>query len=227
METFMIVEVLLRNRQKFFGEIRKSIDLTIKIRGMLITSFLFLAIYGAVMGAGHSFLQTITSMVKLPILFLATLAICAPSLHYLNILFGSRQTILQTIALVLTGISTMAVLLFSFAPITLFFLLTSSRYEFYKLLNVFFCALSGFLGVGFLREGIRTVTNAGTDVGRNTRRIISLCWVLLFAFVGGQMAWTLRPFMGDPSLPFILFADRGSNLYADVITTLWKLIGGH
>lgn len=227
MEVFSVIESMLRARQKFFGEIRRGIDLDVKIRGMLITSYVFLAVYGLVLGAGHSVWQAAVSMIKLPALFLLTLAICAPSLHYLNILFGSRQTILQTIALVLTGISTMAVLLFGFAPISLFFLTTSSRYEFYKLLNVFFCALSGLLGVGFLRQGMGLVTDAGADFGRGRRRLISFFWVLLFAFVGAQMAWTLRPFMGDPSLPFILFSQRGGNIYSDVLTTLGQLFGWH
>lgn len=223
MEIFSVIESMLRARQKFFGEIRRGIDLEVKIRGMLITSYVFLAIYGLALGAGHSVLQAAASMVKLPVLFLLTLAICAPSLHYLNILFGSRQTILQTLTLVLTGIATMAVLLFSFTPISLFFLTTSSRYEFYKLLNVAFCTLSGLLGVGFMRQGMGMVTDAGADVGRKTRRLISFCWVLLFALVGGQMAWTLSPFLGDPANPFVLFGQRGGNIYSDVLTTIGKL----
>jgi hypothetical protein len=226
METFTIVETILRSRQKFFSEIRKGIGLETKIRGMLIASYVFLAIFGLVMGAGHSVYQAAASMIKLPVLFLLTLAICAPSLHYLNILFGSRQTIMQTLSLVLTGIAVMAVLLFSFAPIGVFFLMTSSRYEFYKLLNVFFCALAGFLGIRFMRQGMGMVTDGGEDAGRSRRRLISWCWMILFAFVGAQMAWSLRPFMGDPSLPFELFSERGGNFYSDVVTTLGQLFTG-
>jgi hypothetical protein len=193
--------------------------------GMLLTTYLFLAIYGLVMGMGHGLLQGFTSALKLPVLILLTLAICAPSLHYLNILFGSRQSILQTLAIVLSGIATMSVLLFSFAPITLFFLITGSSYEFYKLLNVFFFALSGFLGVGFLRTGLGIVTSTGADVGKGTRQLISLCWVLLFGFVGAQMAWTLSPFMGDPSRPYIFIAQEGGNFYTDVFHALLVLLG--
>jgi hypothetical protein len=222
---FSVIETLLRGRQRFFTEIRKGVDLEQKITGMLVTSYLFLGIYGLVMGMGHGVLQGLASSFKMPVLVLLTLAICAPSLHYLNILFGSRQTILQTLAIVLAGIATMAVLLFSFAPITLFFLFTGSSYEFFKLLNVFFCAVAGFLGVGFLREGIRIVTDSGADVGRGTRRMISFIWIGLFGFVGAQMAWTLSPFMGDPSLPFVLIAQRDGNFYTDVFQTLIKLIG--
>ena len=44
-----------------------------------------------------------------------------------------------------------------------------------------------------------------------------LIWVLLYGFVGTQLAWTLRPFHGDPSMPFILFRPVESNFYIGVI----------
>jgi hypothetical protein len=153
-----VVENILRNRQDFFGEIRDGIELREKIVSMLVASMVFLAIYGVVMGAAHSPAQAIASALKTPVLFLVTLAICVPSLHYFNILFGSKQSVQQTIAVILAAVSVTSVLLFSLAPITLFFLLTSSQYEFFKLLNVMFFAISGALGVGFLRQGLRIVT---------------------------------------------------------------------
>jgi hypothetical protein len=172
------------------------------------------------MGASHSFLQALTSSIKLPILFLATLAICAPSLHFFYVLFGSQQTILQTIALILTAIATTAVLLFSLAPITFFFLITSSQYPFFKLLNVFFFTIAGFLGVMFLRQGIRSVTETGDAKDVRSRRPIFVIWALLYGFVGSQMAWTLSPFLGDPILPYVLLRQSGSNFYADVLNSI-------
>ncbi len=224
MDNFTIIETILRDRSDFFAEIRDRVGLGDKINAMLLSSFAFLAIYGAVMGAGHSLLQAVSSFFKLPVLYLVTLLICVPSLHYFNILFGSRQTLSQTIALILTAISTTSVLMVSLAPITLFFLLTSNRYQFFKLLNVTFLAIASFLGVSFLRQGMRAVT-AADDQGRGVRRCIFLIWVFLYGFVGSQMAWTLRPFMGDPQLPFILFLERGGNFYADVASTVAEILG--
>jgi hypothetical protein len=224
MDNFTIIETILRDRSDFFVEIRDGVGLRDKINAMLLSSFAFLAIYGAVMGAGHSFLQAVSSYLKLPVLYLVTLLICVPSLHYFNILFGSRQTISQTIALILTAISTTSVLMVSLAPITLFFLLTSNQYQFFKLLNITFLAIASFLGVSFLRQGMRAVT-AADDQGRGARRYIFFMWIFLYGFVGSQMAWTLRPFMGDPQLPFILFLERGGNFYADVASTIAEVLG--
>src|SRR5512135_2268516 len=111
MENLTIIEAILRNRLKFFIEIRQNIDVFPKIRAMFLSCLVFLAIYGLVMGLAHSPAQAAVSALKLPILFLATLVICAPSLHFFNILFGSKQTASQTLALLLTAISTTSVLL--------------------------------------------------------------------------------------------------------------------
>jgi hypothetical protein len=210
MDHLTVIESILRNRGLFFSEIRDGKAVRQKIMAMLSSCFVFLAGYGAVMGAAHSIPQTAASFIKLLTLFLATLAICAPSLHFFNVLFGSSQTATQTIALILTAISTTAVLLFSLAPITLFFLLSSSEYVFFKLLNVVFFVISGGLGVMFLRQGMHLVTETeGDESGSlHTRRLIFTIWVVLYGFVGSQMAWVLRPFIGQPDRSFILFSLR-------------------
>ena len=222
---FTIIEAILRDRAIFFNEIRDEVKLGGKIRAMLFSCIGFLAIYGAVMGAAQSPAQAISSVVKLPVLFLVTLAICTPSLYFFNLLFGSRQTLPQNVALILTAMTTTAVLLFSFAPVTLFFLLTSSQYPFFKLLNVFFFTLAGLMGVVFLRQGMIATSDWDNPQGAKNRRVIFVLWVILYGFVGSQMAWTLSPFIGDPGLPFIVFRQIGGNFYSDVITSLRQLLG--
>jgi hypothetical protein len=41
-------------------------------------------------------------------------------------------------------------------------------------------------------------------------------WVIIFALVGAQMSWVLRPFIGSPTDLFMWFAPRGSNFFAGV-----------
>jgi hypothetical protein len=223
MENFAIVETILRDRFDFYGEIRDKKGLKTKIKFMLMTTFAFLALYGAVMGTSHSPFQAISSMLKLPVLFLATLMICTPSLHFFNVFFGSRQTLLQTVSAILTGFTTTSVLLVSFAPITLFFSMSSGNYAFFKLLNVFFFAVSAALGLVFMRQGLQVVSETDNPDGYRTRRIIFALWIVLYAFVGSQMAWTLSPFIGDPGEPFIIFRQVGGNFYADVLNSIGQL----
>ena len=225
MNNFTVIETILRDRTFFFSEIRDGVALWDKVKSMLISCMAFLAVYGAVMGASHGLLQALSSFVKLPILFLVTLVICTPSLYFFNLLFGSKQTLAQNVALILTAMTTTAVLLVSFAPIILFFLLTTSQYEFFKLLNVGVFAISGIMGVLFLRQGRAATADPHNMEGVAARRVIFVLWIILYAFVGSQMAWTLSPFMGDPNMPFMVVAQRGGNFYADVIASIRHLLG--
>jgi hypothetical protein len=225
MKDLAVIETILRNRYHFFTEIRDGIDLQEKMRAMLISSIAFLAIYGAVMGSTHSLWQALSSAVKLPILFLATLLVCSPTLYFFNVLFGSNQSLTQNIALILTAITVTSVLLLSFAPITMFFLLTTSHYQFFKLLNVTIFAVAGTMGVTFLSQGMQVVSASGKEGAIPRRRIIRL-WILVYAFVGSQMAWTLRPFIGAPGIEkFELFRQLGGNFYANIVASIGEILG--
>jgi hypothetical protein len=219
-----IVEAILRDRQGFFAEIRAGRRLGEKTVAMVVSSIAFLALYGAVMGSTHSLWQALSSAVKLPLLFLATLAICAPTLYFFNLVFGSNQSLGQNVALMLTAITVTAVVLLSFAPIVLFFLLTSSQYQFFKLLNVGVFAVAGVVGVLFLAQGMRAVA-ASSEEGASARQAVVRLWMLLYAFVGSQMAWTLRPFVGAPSMRFELFRQLGGNFYANVWASVAEFLG--
>ena len=129
-DNLAVIETILRDRYHFFAEIRDGIGLREKMIAMLISSIAFLALYGLVMGSTHSLWQSLSSALKLPILFLVTLLICSPTLYFFNVLFGSNQSLTQNFALMLSAITVTAVLLLSFAPIVVFFLLTTSAYQF-------------------------------------------------------------------------------------------------
>jgi len=224
MNDLAVIETILRNRFHFFLEIRDGVKLQAKMRAMLLSSIIFLALYGAVMGSTHSLWQALSSAVKLPALFLATLVVCSPTLYFFNVLFGSNQSLTQNVTLILTAITVTSVLLLSFAPIVLFFLLTTSGYQFFKLLNVGIFGMSGWLGVWFLSQGMHVVSAAGKE-GSGSRRIVTWLWILLYAFVGSQMAWTLRPFIGAPSMKFEMFRQLGGNFYSNVFASIGELLG--
>lgn len=219
-----VIETILRNRRHFFGEIRDGVELSQKLRAMLISSLIFLALYGAIMGSTHSVWQALSAAVKLPALFLVTLFICAPTLYFFNVLFGSNQSLMQNITLIMTAVTVTAVILVSFAPITLFFLLTTSQYQFFKLLNVAIFAVAGSMGIVFLSQGMRIVGEASKE-GEGNRRWVLRLWMFLYAFVGSQLAWTIRPFMGAPRMPFELFRQLGGNFYTNIVASIGEILG--
>jgi hypothetical protein len=275
----LIIERILRDRAGIWDQIIAERDLPKLILRMLLTSVISLAAYGAVLGASNGWLQALVSTVKLPLLFLATLAICLPTLYLFNLVFGARLSVLQACALIMVAITVTAVLTFAFAPISLFFLITARSYAFFKLLNVAILALTALVGLRFLTSGMRALnehvvestfanqvvvtadvsqrelvsatvggaaqapTNGDARAARQNQSaaeaqapqpaagdrpasmLLLYIWILLFGFVGTQLAWTLRPFFGDPGQPFELFRDISGTFYSDILSTLGSLLG--
>lgn len=49
------------------------------------------------------------------------------------------------------------------------------------------------------------------------------CWIIVFALVGAQMSWVLRPFIGSPNSPFAWFRERKSNFFEAVMNAMGNL----
>lgn len=220
---------LLQNRGKFIDEITDSIDIKKKVLSLLVTCVCSFAIYGFIMGLSNSIMQSFSSMVKLPLLYLATTGICFPTFFIFYSLFGAKTTLSKCIAYMLTSICVMGVILLAFAPVTLFFLLTSKNYTFFKLLNVLFFSVSGIVGISFFYKMIIAVdskdsnSSDGASSAHGARNKILFFWLILYAFVGTQLAWTLRPFFGAPNMPFELIRKLGGNFYVDVCRSFFHL----
>ncbi|WP_412540037.1 hypothetical protein R8Z50_30090 [Longispora sp. K20-0274] len=154
----LVIERILRDREGIWRQIIEQRKLTHLTGQMLASSSIALAVYGAVLGFSNGPLQAVVSLVKLPILFLVTLAICLPTLYLFNLVFGAKLSINQAVSLVMTAITVMATLALAFTPISLFFLITAPNYSFFKLLNVAILVLSAFVGLKFLTSGSRRST---------------------------------------------------------------------
>ncbi|MEU8190127.1 hypothetical protein [Micromonospora carbonacea] len=157
----LVIERILRDRQGVWQQIVADRELNGLTLRMLASSGVALACYGAVLGAFHSVLMALTSAVKLPLLFLVTLAICLPTLYLFNLVFGARLSVRQSLALVMVAITVTSMLAVAFAPISLFFLITAPDYGFFKLLNVAILTLSAVVGLRFLTGGMQVLNAHG------------------------------------------------------------------
>jgi len=91
MNYFATVMSFLQNREAFLADIDQGENLNSKIFGLLVSSAIFLGIYGLIIGGYGGWLQAIVSAIKLPALYLLTLVICFPMLYFFNLMFGSKQ----------------------------------------------------------------------------------------------------------------------------------------
>ena len=64
----------------------------------------------------------------------------------------------------------------------------------------------------------------GHVLGSNVKLIFRI-WIIVFALVGAQMSWVLRPFIGNPAQPFSLFRPKGSNFFEAVFGVIRNLLG--
>ncbi len=223
---------LLRNRTNIFSEISDEKDLGKLIKYYMLTALLFSAVYGLFMGCYSGGLQIVSVALKVPLLIFGTLGICIPSLYTFNVLLGSKLSFKQTLAVAVMSTYLLSLILVSLAPIMLFFTFSSDNKSFLVLLNVFFFTVSGLFGVSLLWHCMKFLAlkdcaagvpaQDGETVTVKSGNHIIKVWTIIYIFVGTQMAWLLRPFIGLPG-DFSWFRELGGNIYMAIITNLFNM----
>jgi hypothetical protein len=182
-------------------------------------------VYGAVMGtfggfAGDHPWQALYSTVKVPILIAVSFVLCLPFFFILNALLGLAEDFRQAIAALLQTQAVVTIALVSLAPYTAVWYCSTTRYEPALLFNAGIFAIASFSGQAILQKLYRPL------ILRNARhRIMLRLWIVLYAFVGIQMGWVLRPFVGDPRHPVRFFRDGAfSNAYVVVGQLIWHVL---
>jgi hypothetical protein len=240
-------------------------QITTAIGGLTVVIVLLGVIYGLCMGSfglfrggGEAWKQLVASGIKLPLLFLLTLAVTFPSLYVFNALIGSRLTVISTLRLLIAALGVILAVLASLGPIVVFFAVSTTSYPFMLVLNVTMCTVAGILGLAFLLRTLHRlvlvlddvearepgsyprvespegtgqtapdVSGALDRVGKQTHRRaknVFRIWTLVFALVGAQMSWVLRPFIGSPHLAFTWFRERESNFFLAVLRAIHSLV---
>lgn len=197
------------------------------IRWLLIVATIMLvfgALYGAVMGSysGARFHQMLYSALKVPLLLAATFALSLPSFFVLNSLFGLRDDFAASVRALATTQAGLTVVLVSFAPFTALWYVSFGGYDSAKMFNLLMFGIASIAAQGLLRRFYRPLIQSNPH-----HRIMMWIWLVIYAFVGIQMAWVLRPFIGDPDVPTTFFrTEAWGNAYVEVARTLLRLLGG-
>jgi len=222
---FTIVPNFLRRPAEFFDSLNRGEAIGAKAGALAFSAIIFLATYGFVTGLSHSLWQALASAVKMPVLFIATMFFCLPAFYFFSLVLGTQLSLSKVTTVVLAAISVTAFLLLGLSPVTLFFVLTSSNYPFFKLLAAFFVAISGCIGMYFLWRGMTYLDTRNGNSAMTLRRPLLGLWFVLYAFMGSQMTWRLSPFVGDVAQPFVLIQPSRDNFYVDVFQAIAELTG--
>jgi hypothetical protein len=186
-------------------------------------SFLVLCglLYGGVMGAfGGRGWQVVYSAFKVPFLLLATLGLSLPSYFVVNTLLGLRSDFAVALRAIVASQAALTIVLASLAPLTVLWYASSSHYQAAILFNAAMFAVASLASQVVLARAYRPLI-ARSPIHRRLLR----AWIVIYAFVGIQMGWNLRPFVGSPQEPVRFF--RGGeleNAYVIVARMIWDTL---
>lgn len=177
------------------------------------------ALFGAALGSyAQAPLQILASALKLPLLVLGTAAICFPTFFVVQTLRGRRPlSPLRAVAVQLNALAVTGTVWGSFSLPVLFLVGTTGHYELAHWLALSIGAAGG--AAGFSRFRGAYCACSGAESPRSALGGLAPYFVL-FAAVGGQLAWTLRPFIGSPSLGFQMFRPLEGNLFTHILGLL-------
>lgn len=188
-------------------------------------------LYGAAMGWWRDPLQGLYVAIKFPLILLLVVlgnallnAMLAPLLG-LNI--GFRQALLA----MLMSFAIIAAILGAFSPLTAFVVWnappmtpdvkSTPTYGFIKLLHV---AVIAFAGVAGTVRLFQLLTQLGGS--KVVARRVLFAWLAGNLFLGSQLTWIARPFIGSPQLPVVFLRDTAfqGNFYENVFRTMTGLL---
>lgn len=175
-----------------------------------VTIVLGCALYGGVVGLWRAPLQAVFTAVKMPLLIFLTCGGNALLNGLLAQVFGAGLGFRQSALAILMSFTIAALVLAALSPVALFVLwnappLASAGrgvgHSITLLTDVLFVAYAGVVA------NRRLLRLLGAICARGTARRVFWSWLAGNLFLGAQLAWVLRPFIGSPGLAIEFLRD--------------------
>ena len=215
------VDALLRDRGAVLARIDRGDDLAGLARTMIVTIAVATALVGASLGSYRGGVQVAYAAIKVPLVLLLTAALCAPTLTALNLALGRPASLPRDLARFLAALGFGALVLLAEAPLLLLARSIELDYHETTLLVVGCFAVAGAASAAMLASALRRTAAAHATSVLTTMLIV-------FALVGGQLAWTLRPYLVRPRTPEVPFVrDLEGSLADAVLETLRSARGDY
>ncbi len=189
------------------------------------------SLYGIAMGSyawmvghrtmGEQIPQMIYSGIKVPLLIAVTLIISIPSFFVINTLLGLRADFRDSIRAIISAQAGLTIILSSLLPLTLFvYVALADGPISYSSAVMFNAAMFGLASISaqlLLRGYYEPLVRK--DV---RHRWMIRFWIIVYAFVGIQAAYVMRPFIGNPLQPATFFRRESlENAYVKILELIW------
>jgi hypothetical protein len=193
------LEQLVRDTDGFLLSLdqEKTDDLPGLLRALIGAVVVGAGLFGAVVGAHRGGMQILACALKIPLLLLITLVVCAPPFVALVRVANLSISARRVIALALGSCARFALVLVGLAPFIWLMEGWSLGYHRVILSVVGVCMVAGISAGKLLFAGLARAGNTGARVG--------FVFVALFALVGAQTSWIMRPFVVRPQTQHVPF----------------------
>lgn len=186
-------------------------------------------LYGATVGLWRSPLQSLYVGIKFPLMILLTVAGTALASGILAQGLGLRVGFRASAGAILVSFAITSVILGSLSPVILFLLLNAPPLEspeartVYRLILLSHVGCIGIAGAIGTTRLFRLLVH-WTGATRIAARVL-MAWLALNLFVGSQLGWIARPFIGTPRLPVQFLRPNAfkGNFYESVIRSTQHL----
>ena len=186
-------------------------------------------LYGAAMGWWRDPQQALYVAVKFPLIILLTTTGNALLNAMLAPLLGLNIPLRQSCSAILMSFTVTAAILGAFSPLMAFLVwnappmspeVSEATYSFIKLTHVAAIAFAGTMGNVRLFQLLAQLGGS-----RTVARRVLFAWLAVNLFLGSQLSWILRPFIGSPSLPVEFFRTTAlhGNFYENVFHSLLQI----
>jgi len=200
---FAAVDLILRDHC-----LRSPTAKTLSIRKVAIVVLALGPVYGLAMGS-YAFVagerdiirqipQMLYSGIKVPLLIAITVLVSLPSFFVINTLMGLRSDFREALKAIVASQAGLVIVLCSLFPLTIFFYVSISpssvSYQLAILVN------AAMFGLASVSAQIQLGSYYQKLIDRDARhRWMVRMWIFVYAFVGIQAGYVLRPFIGNPT----------------------------
>lgn len=167
-------------------------------RGHVLRVVLAGVLFGAAMGSydlssAERLKMPVYAGVKTPLLVLATTAICLPGYFVLGSVLGLRKDFSAAFGAILAGQAAQMMALASLGPVLLFVYVSGVLHTQALMASALMFTVATGMGYLVLWKRYRPLL-----AQTRRHRVMLIFWVVVYVFVGIQMGWMLRPFVGTP-----------------------------
>jgi len=189
MVDLMFLNRILRAPAGVAEQCRSDRDVAAIARTALVTLAVSATAFGAAVGSLRGGRQIAFAALKMPIGILGTLALAAPAFYVLAAIFGRPWALRPVLSLVLAAGARFSLVLLAMTPPLWLLIDFGASYDVIKVIATVAYGLAGLAGLEVLVRGL------GDGPGKHMTIFL---FVSVFLLIGGQNAWVLRPYLGEP-----------------------------